>query len=40
MNKLTQEELRAKAQDALKRLAGICKAEDLVEAKELGRSAS
>jgi Trypsin-like peptidase domain len=35
MNKLTQEELRAKAQMALKCLAGICEDEDLAEAKAL-----
>jgi V8-like Glu-specific endopeptidase len=35
MKKLTQEELRAKAQMALKCLAGICEDEDLANAKEL-----
>ena len=35
MKKLTQEELRAKAQMALKCLAGICEDEDLANAKDL-----
>jgi S1-C subfamily serine protease len=35
MKKLTQEELRAKAQMALKCLAGICEDEDLANAREL-----
>ena len=35
MNKLSQEELRAKAQVALKCLAGICEDEDLANAKDL-----
>jgi hypothetical protein len=35
MKKLSRDELRAKAQDTLKRLAGICEDEDLAEAKDL-----
>ncbi len=35
MKKLSKDELLAKAQEALKRLAGICDDEDLAEAKEL-----
>jgi hypothetical protein len=35
MNKPTQEELRARAQTALKCLAGICEDEDLADAKDL-----
>jgi hypothetical protein len=35
MTQLSSEELRAKAQNALKRLAGICDDEDLAEAKKL-----
>ena len=35
MTNLSQDELRAKAQETLKRLAGICEDEDLAEAKSL-----
>ena len=35
MKKLSKDELLAKAQEALKRLAGICEDEDLAEAKDL-----
>jgi hypothetical protein len=35
MLKLSRDELRVKAQDTLKRLAGICEDEDVVEAKDL-----